>query len=46
MGVSTKMARVFFLSPRFQVRGSSGFTNDTSMPKRPNSCANNRYTPP
>jgi len=46
VGVSTKIARVFFLSPRFQVRCSSGLTNDTSMPKRPNSCANNRCTPP
>jgi len=46
VGVSTKIARVFFLRARFQVRDSSGPTNDTSMPNRPNSCANRRCTPP
>jgi hypothetical protein len=40
VGVSTKTARVFFLSPRFHLRESTGVTNDTSIPNRPNSCWN------
>ncbi len=46
VGVSTNTARVFFLSARFQDRDSRGLTKETSIPRRPNSWVNSRYTPP
>ena len=46
VGVSTKMARVFFRSLLRHSRRRSGFTNDTSMPNRLNSSRNSRRVPP
>ena len=46
VGVSTNIARVFLRNASFQARERSGSTKVTSMPKRPNSSVNRRWTPP